>query len=174
MSDNDIIQDFLVESAENLDRLDRDLVVLEKNLHDKDALAGVFRTIHTIKGTCGCLGFDKLEKAAHVGENLLTCLRDGQLTLTPEITTALLSMVDAVRQMLNEIQSTGQDGEEDYPELRERLTYLQNSDAGTIASSAAPPVASEFAEKTERGFPSPSNGTGSRAVFCASPHSAQE
>jgi two-component system, chemotaxis family, sensor kinase CheA len=102
MSDSDIVQDFLVESSENLDRLDRDLVGLEKNPRDKDALAGVFRTIHTIKGTCGFLGFSKLEKVAHVGENLLTRLRDGQLTLNPEITTALLGMVDAVRQMLKE------------------------------------------------------------------------
>ncbi len=125
MSDSDIVQDFLVESYENLDRLDRDLVGLEKNPQDRDALAGVFRTIHTIKGTCGFLGFNKLEKVAHVGENLLTRLRDGQLTLTPEITTALLGMVDAVRQMLKEIASTGQDGDADYPELRETLTRLQ-------------------------------------------------
>src|SRR5580692_6363496 len=125
MSDSDIVQDFLVESYENLDRLDRDLVGLEKNPQDREALAGVFRTIHTIKGTCGFLGFDKLEKIAHVGENLLTRLRDGQLTLNPEITTALLGMVDAVRQMLKEIGSTGQDGDADYPELRETLTRLQ-------------------------------------------------
>jgi len=84
MSDSDIVQDFLVESYENLDRLDRDLVGLEKNPQDKEALAGVFRTIHTIKGTCGFLGFNKLEKVAHVGENLLTRLRDGQLTLNPD------------------------------------------------------------------------------------------
>ena len=127
MAESDIVQDFLVESAENLDRLDRDLVDLEKNPRNKDALAGIFRTIHTIKGTCGFLGSSKLEKVAHVGENLLTRLRDGQLTLNPEITTALLSMVDAVRQMLKEIQSTGQDGEAEYPELLETLTRLQSS-----------------------------------------------
>jgi two-component system chemotaxis sensor kinase CheA len=153
MSESDIVKDFLVESYENLDRLDRDLVGLEKNPKDKEALAGVFRTIHTIKGTCGFLGFNKLEKVAHVGENLLTRLRDGQLTLNPEITTALLGMVDAVRQMLKEIQSTGQDGEVDYPELRETLTRLQNSAANpdavvnaVLASStppAAPPAAKE-------------------------------
>lgn len=118
MSDSDIVQEFLVESYENLDRLDRELVGLEKHPHDRDALGSVFRTIHTIKGTCGFLGFNKLEKVAHVGENLLTRLRDGQLTLNPELTTALLGMVDAVRQMLKEIQSTGQDGDVDYPELR--------------------------------------------------------
>ena len=92
MSDSDIVQDFLVESSENLDRLNRELVGLEKNPHDRDALSNVFRTIHTIKGTCGFLGFNKLEKVAHVGENLLTRLRDGQLTLNPELTTTLLGM----------------------------------------------------------------------------------
>ena len=127
MIDSDIVQDFLVESYENLDRLDRDLVGLEKNPQDRDALAGVFRTIHTIKGTCGFLGFNKLEKVAHVGENLLTRLRDGQLTLNPEITTALLGMVDAVRQMLKEIKSTGLDGEEDYPALRGNSDSSANS-----------------------------------------------
>jgi two-component system chemotaxis sensor kinase CheA len=141
MSDSDIVQDFLVESYENLDRLDRDLVGLEKNPQDREALAGVFRTIHTIKGTCGFLGFDKLEKVAHVGENLLTRLRDGQLTLNPEITTALLGMVDAVRQMLKEIGSTGHDGDVDYPELRETLTRLQSSAAVSVALAPSLPAA---------------------------------
>src|SRR5580698_667906 len=138
MNDSDIVKDFLVESYENLDRLDRDLVGLEKNPKDKDALAGVFRTIHTIKGTCGFLGFNKLEKVAHVGENLLTRLRDGQLILNPEITTALLGMVDAVRQMLKEIDSTGQDGDADYPELRETLTRLQTPTVAAPAAAAKP------------------------------------
>jgi len=153
MSDSDIVQDFLVESYENLDRLDRDLVGLEKNPQDQNALAGVFRTIHTIKGTCGFLGFSKLEKVAHVGENLLSRLRDGQLSLTPEITTALLSMVDAVRQMLKEIQSTGQDGQADYPELRETLTRLQTPGAAAapvvpvlVTKEATPPLKITFAE----------------------------
>src|SRR5256885_4538794 len=138
MSENEIVKDFLVESHENLDRVDRDLVGLEKNPKDKDALAGVFRTIHAIKGTCGFLGFSKLEKVAHVGENLLTRLRDGQLTLNPEITTALLGMVDAIRQMLKEIESTDTDGGNDYPELRETLTQLQS---GAPAAQASAPAA---------------------------------
>src|SRR5579863_10187307 len=125
MSESEIVKDFLIESYENLDRLDRDLVDLEKNPHDRDALAGVFRTIHTIKGTCGFLGFNKLEKVAHVGENLLTRLRDGQLTLNPELTTALLGMVDAVRQMLNQIEVTGQEGERDDSALISTLGRLQ-------------------------------------------------
>ncbi len=140
MSDNDsdIVKDFLVESYENLDRLDRDLVGLEKNPHDRDALAGVFRTIHTIKGTCGFLGFNKLEKFAHVGENLLTRLRDGQLTLNPELTTALLGMVDAVRQMLGSIEVSGREGERDDTKLIATLTRLQSPPEVPAKSVVAP------------------------------------
>jgi two-component system chemotaxis sensor kinase CheA len=145
MSDSDIVKDFLQESYENLDRLDRELVGLEKNPRDTDALASVFRTIHTIKGTCGFLGFDKLEKVAHVGENLLTRLRDAQLLLNPEITTGLLSMVDAVREMLKEIESTGKDGGNPYPELLQILAGLQETAAsvavappGTVAEKSSP------------------------------------
>src|SRR4029077_4361036 len=135
-TDSDIVKDFLVESYENLDRLDRDLVGLEKNPTDRDALAGVFRTIHTIKGTCGFLGFNKLEKVAHVGENLLTRLRDGQLTLNPELTTALLGMVDAVRQMLGSIDVSGGEGERDDTKLIATLTRLQqSSEAPELPSS---------------------------------------
>jgi two-component system chemotaxis sensor kinase CheA len=135
MSDSEIVKEFLIESYENLDRLDRELVGLEKNPEDAEALAGVFRTIHTIKGTCGFLGFRKLEKVAHIGENLLTLLRDRELTLNPERTTALLGMVDAVRQMLKEIESTGKDGDVDYLELRNVLIRLQNPDSAIPEST---------------------------------------
>lgn len=134
MSDNEIVTDFLAESHENLDRLDRELVDLEKAPDDGEALAGVFRTIHTIKGTCGFLGFNKLEKVAHSGENLLAILRDGRLALNPEITTALLRMVDAIREMLSEIKSTGQDGNGDYAELLETLAKLQTVDGSTVSA----------------------------------------
>src|SRR5271170_342124 len=150
MGESDIVKDFLVESYENLDRLDRDLVGLEKNPRDREALAGVFRTIHTIKGTCGFLGFTKLEKVAHVGENLLTRLRDGQLVLNPEITTALLGMVDAVRQMLKEIGSTGRDGDADYPELREILTRLQTPKAESADMATQPAASAKPSAEPER------------------------
>jgi two-component system chemotaxis sensor kinase CheA len=126
MNDSDeIVKEFVVESYENLDRLDRDLIALEKNPNDREILASVFRTIHTIKGTCGFLAFDKLGAVAHVGENLLGRLRDGQLALDREITTALLAMVDAIRQMLASVESAGVEGERDDSALIANLTRLQ-------------------------------------------------
>jgi two-component system, chemotaxis family, sensor kinase CheA len=67
MSD-DIVRELLVESNENLDLLDRELVFLEKEPQSRETLASVFRSIHTLKGTCGFLGFTKLESVAHVGK----------------------------------------------------------------------------------------------------------
>src|SRR5260370_41578157 len=112
MNDPEILKEFLIESYENLDQLDRDLIVLEKDATDGERLASVFRTIHTIKGTCGFLHFAKLEAVTHVGENLLSRLRDGRLLLNAEITNALLALVDAVRAVLARIESTSQAGEE--------------------------------------------------------------
>jgi two-component system chemotaxis sensor kinase CheA len=123
---DDLIKEFLVESIENLDRLDSELVKLETDPSSQELLSSIFRTIHTIKGSCGFLGFSKLEKVAHVGESLLSRLRDGKLSLTPEFTSGLLAMVDAIRVMLGEIQTTEQDGNETYPDLIETLNQLQN------------------------------------------------
>ena len=93
---DDIVKDFLIESRENLDRLDQELVKLESDPASKELLASIFRTIHTIKGSCGFLGFARLEKVAHAGESLLSKLRDGLLALNTVITSGLLAMVDAV------------------------------------------------------------------------------
>lgn len=141
MSENEhldeVVQEFLVESYENLDQLDRDLVELEKDPTSSDRLASVFRTIHTIKGTCGFLAFEKLEGVAHVGENLLTRLRDGRLVLNAEITSGLLAMVDAIRTMLAIVEETAGDGDKDYPELIARLTALQGDESAEASDAPA-------------------------------------
>src|SRR3954451_17654539 len=109
----DIVQEFLVESHENLDQLDRDLVALEQAPGSRELLSSIFRTIHTIKGTSGFLAFNRLERVTHVGENLLARLRDGTQLMTPETTDALLRMVDVVRTLLTSIEENGAEGEAD-------------------------------------------------------------
>ncbi len=141
---DDVVRDFLVESHENLDQLDRDLVALEQDPTAAPLLASIFRTIHTIKGTCGFLGFGKLEAVTHAGESLLARLRDGELVLDAEITTALLALVDAVRSVLRAIEATGAEGVEDYGALIETLQRLQHGrrDVPSAAEPAPAPAAS--------------------------------
>jgi two-component system, chemotaxis family, sensor kinase CheA len=136
-----IVNEFLVESNENLDQLDQDLVDLEQNPTETGIIASIFRTIHTIKGTCGFIGFSKLESVAHVGESLLSKLREGELTINPPITSALLAMVDAIRQILSCIENSQNEGDVDYSELIGTLTSLQKGESvvtAVAASEAAP------------------------------------
>jgi two-component system chemotaxis sensor kinase CheA len=136
MDENDeVLQEFLVESHENLDRLDQDLVQLERTPDAVDTLSSIFRTIHTIKGTCGFLGFSKLESVTHVGENLLGRLRDRELSLDADIVSGLLLMVDAVRGMLASIESTGAEGDGDYSAL---VVQLEELTAGNAAPAELP------------------------------------
>jgi two-component system, chemotaxis family, sensor kinase CheA len=121
---DEIVHEFLVESHENLDQLDQDLVALEQEPDSRPLLGSVFRTIHTIKGTSGFLAFGTLEKLTHVGEGLLSHLRDGRMTLTPEITSVLLEMVDGVRQILRNVEADGTEGDVNITKLMAKLTAL--------------------------------------------------
>jgi two-component system chemotaxis sensor kinase CheA len=127
--DDEIIQAFLEESRENLDQLDRSLVALEDHPTDAALLAQIFRTIHTIKGTCGFFGFARLEALSHAGENLLGALRAGDLHLDAPITTSLLHLVDAVRDMLRDIEARGSEGEPDHRALIAELNAHLQRDA---------------------------------------------
>ena len=133
-----IVEEFLVESHENLDRLDRDLVQLEASPSSRELLAGIFRTIHTIKGTSGFLAFGALERLTHVGENLLARMRDGELVLTPARTDVLLQMVDAVRALLSIIERTGKDEGLDVVDVVARIEAARAPDFGGAAIEDAP------------------------------------
>ena len=119
--DPDVIREFLVESYENLSRLDQELVELEKHPKDKARLASIFRTIHTIKGTCGFLGFSILEKITHQAETILSQLRDGQRDLVPALVTLILETVDAIRKVLASIEAGSGEGSDEFDALVARL-----------------------------------------------------
>jgi len=146
---DEIVKEFLVESYENLDRLDREFVELEKH-PSKETLGNIFRAIHTIKGTCGFLGFAKLESVTHAGENLLSLLRDGAIRMTPPITNALLALVDAVREILSNVESAGNEGERNDSALIDTLVSLQtvNDPASATPSESTAAIPSPAASDT--------------------------
>jgi two-component system, chemotaxis family, sensor kinase CheA len=138
---DDIVEEFLVESHENLDQLDADLVALEQEPESRDRLSSIFRTIHTIKGTSGFLAFNRLEEVTHVGENLLSRLRDGELTLTPHRTSVLLSMVDTVRDLLTSIESSGGEGSVDVSAVVAAISAVMDDNAAPAPAAVAAPAA---------------------------------
>lgn len=134
---DEIVSEFLVESYESLDQLDRDLMALEEAPEDRDRLGSIFRTIHTIKGTSGFLAFPKLERLTHVGESLLVPLRDGELKLTNDIANNLLAMVDAVRSMLASIEVGNGEGDDEYESLIDALEHLKSAEQTDLVKPAS-------------------------------------
>jgi two-component system chemotaxis sensor kinase CheA len=97
---DDLLRDFLAESAENLAQLDRDVVELEREPSNTELLHSIFRTIHTIKGTCGFLGLHRLEAISHTTESVLDLLRQGVLRVSPEVVSDILRAVDVIKTIL--------------------------------------------------------------------------
>lgn len=135
---DDLLKEFLLESTENLNRVDNDLLVLEKNPQSPDTIDSIFRAIHTVKGTCGFLNFSQLESVAHVGENLLSRLRDGSLSVTLEIISALLELCDVIRKMLDHIEQTESEAAGDYSILINKLDRLSKGEINVSVPQAAP------------------------------------
>lgn len=140
---DEIIGEFLVESYEGLDRLDQAFIDLEETPDDIGTLTEAFRILHTIKGTCGFLGFGQLEKVAHRGENLLSLLRDEVLEMNHEIADALLATVDAIREILGVIEDTEEEGQHDNDALIARLEGLSGQSPAAPPPVAPPPAPAE-------------------------------
>ncbi|MGB3610977.1 MAG: chemotaxis protein CheA [Cellvibrio sp.] len=96
--DEDILQDFLVEAGEILERLSQQLVDLEQRPDDNNLLNAIFRGFHTVKGGAGFLQLTPMVDCCHVTENLFDILRNGKRTVTPELMDVVLQALDAVNQ----------------------------------------------------------------------------
>jgi two-component system chemotaxis sensor kinase CheA len=132
---DELTREFLIESQEGLDRMERCLTELEARPQETSLLADIFRSVHTIKGTTGFLGFKRLEKLAHSGENLLGLLRDGKLAADQTIITGLLELLDGLRSILKTIESEGNEGDGEDAALIARLEELQSP---ALAQAAKP------------------------------------
>ncbi len=140
---NEVIREFLLETHENLAQLDSDLITLEDDPTERETLARVFRTLHSIKGTAGFVGLAKLESVAHAAESLLSRLRAGDFRFNRAIATAMLGVVDAIRQILGSIESNGDEGTGDYHTLIAKLERLRTAGgidevepSGTVSSQS--------------------------------------
>jgi two-component system chemotaxis sensor kinase CheA len=94
-----ILQSFIVESGEHLSEMEKALILLEAQPDDVETLQTIFRVVHTIKGSAGCLSLRKLTDFAHVLEDLLDRLRTRTLAANSPLIKVLLTSVDVLRQM---------------------------------------------------------------------------
>ncbi len=153
----EILQDFLVESFELVEKLDEDLVELESNPEDLELLNGIFRVAHTIKGASSFLNMDVLTHLTHHMENILNKARHGELVITPEIMDVILESIDLMKELLETIRDTSSDAGIDVSGCVARLDAIDNGGSGTEVETPAvkepepepEPVKEEPKEETE-------------------------
>ena len=145
------IREFLIESNENLVLLDQQIVELERDPDNHALISSVFRTIHSIKGTCGFFGFDILGSVTHLAESILMQLREQQRPLTPALISLILEAVDAVKALLLRIEVNGAEGTDETAELRARLeaAYRVSPAEEAVQTMTAPAGMSEISPATQ-------------------------
>ena len=153
--DQELLEGFLAETTELLEKLDDDLIALEKASDDPELMNRIFRSIHTVKGASSFLGFDLLVRVTHKTEDVLNRLRKGELQLTPEIMDVVLEATDLVKTLVADIKA-GEIVDREIDETINKLIPLLTeqpaapaapaqpaADAPAPAAPEAPPAASE-------------------------------
>jgi len=146
---DDLIAEFLTETAESLEVVDSELVKFEANPTERKTLDNIFRLVHTVKGTCGFLGLSRLEAVAHAGETLLGRFRDGKLEVTPLAVTLVLHSIDRIKVILAGLEATGNEPDGDDHDLISQLEAMaegQEVDLSTVKTVEVPdrPIGAEI------------------------------
>jgi len=134
---DDLLNEFLTETAESIDEVDAEMVVLEQDPTNKPILDNIFRLVHTIKGTCGFLGLPRLESVAHAGENVLGKYRDGELVVTSDSVTLILSALDRIKEILAGLEATQEEPQGDDSEIIQKLNVVASG--GSVEAVVAAP-----------------------------------
>ncbi|HTM79724.1 chemotaxis protein CheA [Asticcacaulis sp.] len=134
---DDLISEFLTETAESLEVVDSELVRFEANPTERKTLDNIFRLVHTIKGTCGFLGLPRLEAVAHAGETLLGRFRDGKLDVTPVAVTLVLHSIDRIKVILASLEATGSEPDGDDHDLIAQLEAMAEGQEVDLAAVQA-------------------------------------
>ena len=131
MDMNQYMQMFIEESQDNLQRLNENLLKLEKDPGDLAILNEIFRIAHTLKGMSGTMGFTKMQNLTHNAENVLSELRTGEIKVSTELIDLLFDSLDALENYVDEIVRTGVEGHEEYSHLIASLNEILESKGST-------------------------------------------
>ena len=118
---------FIDESKEHLQSMNTCLLELEMQPEDnKDLINEVFRAAHTLKGMSATMGIKNMGVLTHDMENVLTELRNGNMSVSVELLDTLFKCIDALETYVNNIVETGNEGEEAYQNIVDTLnTFLE-------------------------------------------------
>ena len=147
-----ILGDFLTESNELIEKLEEDLVKLERAVDDEELINSVFRAMHTVKGSASFLALTPVVSVAHVAEDVLNLSRKGEVAITEAVMTRLLEAVDVLRGQLDALNA-GEMPQDGPAELVAALQVIARGDAAGAAEDAATAAGDVSVDATGGGVP---------------------
>jgi two-component system chemotaxis sensor kinase CheA len=146
MTMDDVLRDFLTETNENLVRLEHEVLELERAPTNGELLNSIFRTVHTVKGTCGFFELPRLKRVAHACESVLSLVRDGRLDASRPVMTAVLEAIDVIRNILAALEQRGAEPSGDDAEVIAQLDAFKRTaelrERSSVVALAASPTIS--------------------------------
>jgi two-component system chemotaxis sensor kinase CheA len=151
----EIIQEFITEAEESLDKIEPRFVELEQKGQDTNLINDIFRSMHTIKGAAGFLGFQLIVDVAHAAENIMKKLRDNEISLSKSLMDVILESIDMLRLLLIHLKE--KDGVEENvaplvqelgKALKAAMSNLNNKEQAGI--SAKPDIRAEQSSKASK------------------------
>lgn len=146
----EIFESFIVETKEILEKLDLDLISLEKEKENKDLLNDIFRSFHTVKGTSSFLGLNKLMSLTHKAEDLLNKLRKGEAFVNEEVMNTILFAYDGMKELLSTIETNLNENYDIEPILNKLQNVLNeweiNNNSSIVLTGQNNPISNEQKE----------------------------
>ncbi len=170
--DQELLDGFLTEATELLEKIDDDLITLEQSPCDMELLNRIFRSIHTVKGAASFLEFELRVKVTHRTEDVLNKLRRGEMVLNPGLMDVILEAVDLVKVLINDIKGD-EIKERPIDGIIERLIAMQTEESGNATEISAVTTVI-VTETTPLATPAPAPGDDQTASRNSAPRTSGE
>ena len=121
---------FLDESKEHIQVLSDQMLILEQEPDNQDAINEIFRAAHSLKGMAGTMGYKRLQHLTHDMEDCFSAVRSGQMSVTSELMDVLFQALDAIEGYVDTIQNTSDEGDNDNEGIINEINRLMNGGEG--------------------------------------------
>ena len=148
---------FVDETKEHIQVLSDQIMVLEKEPDNSDAIAEIFRSAHSLKGMAGTMGFKRMQRLTHDMEDVFSAVREGKMKVNDSLVDTLFRGLDAIQEYLDLIQETSDEGDNDNEAIINELNHflngggeaeVQSPAAGDAQAATAVAAATETATET--------------------------
>ncbi len=138
VQDPELLKDFIEESKEHLSSIEMNMLGLETNPDDSEAINAVFRPFHSIKGVAGFLNLMEIHELSHEVENLLDAARSGTLAVTDSLIDLVLVATDILKGLLEELERGESGRKKASPVVKGFLEKVKNFNGDPVAEAGIP------------------------------------